>query len=338
MLQNYEKSQQFNMERPFPSPKQKTEYDRPFMDFNQKMFAPNIKQPSLTVPGIPVPNKVFTSPKRTPYSDGYDPPSMLSPSPSWNKYRPELSPKENRLYDPLNILINGKMMRYVPGMPGPENPIHINIEPPNTPKIIKTKPFNEKFTSPPLRVEKPSPIIQHTSDANFQFTPKPKPIETSEPSEPSFLSTSKEVAKPNKFLRPNSLSLKPHAIKTHHGLTPTVFNQALISPDTPRVAKKYCQLYLNGNCFTYLGLKSSTKPTYCTLNKTQPFYVQSFGTLSMYSQWRHLECKMDFVRLDTYDSRQRISSYTMAQTKMGSLVVDSSYKVSMKLIFFILKS
>ncbi|XP_044737844.1 uncharacterized protein LOC123299640 isoform X2 [Chrysoperla carnea] len=437
-------------------------YDQRLIDFNQKnakMFAPTIKQPNLTIPGLPVPNKMFTSPKKSynddqmspswPFNNFSEPIKQYSPTVKYRQEMPTPSPvellspkvdlkkiepkfrhelyspnpiklppetdKRNspglRLYDPLNILINGKLVRYVPGMPGPDtgNPIQVGfMEPPPiiatqlSPKIIRTSPvaprnyepnidtpkslpFSPQALSPSLKLPlrsspnviqynetlspRQSPVIVEKKletkpslknfrifsensiktlksveniekSENSESIPPPPPppvtnvipsisttpVSTPTTSESLDVKSESNESKPNKFLRPNSLALKPY-IKTHHGLTPTIFNQALISPDTPRVAKKYCQLYLNGNCFSYLGLKSSTKSTYCTLNKTQPFYVQSFGTLSMYSEWRHLECKLDYVRLDTYNSSQIRKNYTIAQTKRPDLtIVDSSYK------------
>jgi HIV type I enhancer-binding protein len=140
-----------------------------------------------------------------------------------------------------------------------------------------------------------------------------------------------------KFARPNSLALKPTtaSMKQHHGLTPTMFNQILISPDTPRVAKKYVQQFLHGNYFSYLGLKCSTKPVYCTLNKTQPFYVPHFKKLSMYSEWRQQDTKTEKLYLSAYDSRQRHQRYSTAGKTSADLVVHSSYKVQSKRSSFI---
>lgn len=91
-----------------------------------------------------------------------------------------------------------------------------------------------------------------------------------------------------KFLRPSSLPLKPGTFtpKRHHGITPTANTMPLVSPETPRPAKAYGQLYLNGNAYTYLGLKCSTKVFYCTINRPQPTYVPNQHFLSMYSNWQ----------------------------------------------------
>lgn len=91
-----------------------------------------------------------------------------------------------------------------------------------------------------------------------------------------------------KFLRPSTLPLKPGTFtpKKHHGITPNANTMPLISPETPRPAKAYGQLYLNGNAYTYLGLKCSTKVFYCTINRPQPTYVPNQHFLSMYSNWQ----------------------------------------------------
>lgn len=99
--------------------------------------------------------------------------------------------------------------------------------------------------------------------------------------------TSAEERKP-KFLRPSTLPLKPGTFtpKRHHGITPNANTMPLVSPETPRPAKAYGQLYLNGNAYTYLGLKCSTKVSYCTINRPQPTYVPNQHFLSMYSNWQ----------------------------------------------------
>lgn len=99
--------------------------------------------------------------------------------------------------------------------------------------------------------------------------------------------SSQEEKKP-KFLRPSTLPLKPGTFtpKRHHGITPNANTMSLVSPETPRPAKAYGQLYLNGNAYTYLGLKCSTKVFYCTINRPQPTYVPNQHFLSMYSNWQ----------------------------------------------------
>lgn len=103
---------------------------------------------------------------------------------------------------------------------------------------------------------------------------------------------SNEDRKP-KFLRPSTLPLKPGTFtpKKHHGITPNANTMPLVSPETPRPAKAYGQLYLNGNAYTYLGLKCSTKVFYCTINRPQPTYVPNQHFLSMYSNWQVIICK-----------------------------------------------
>lgn len=94
--------------------------------------------------------------------------------------------------------------------------------------------------------------------------------------------------KKTKFLRPSTLPLKPGTFtpKRHHGITPNANTMPLVSPETPRPAKAYGQFYANGNAYTYLGLKSSTKVFYCTINRPQPTYVPNQHFLSMYSNWQ----------------------------------------------------
>ncbi|XP_077298911.1 zinc finger protein schnurri isoform X2 [Arctopsyche grandis] len=136
-----------------------------------------------------------------------------------------------------------------------------------------------------------------------------------------------------KFLRPSSLPLKPGTFtpKRHHGITPNANTLPLISPETPRPAKAYGQLYLNGHAYTYLGLKCSTKVYYCTLNRPQPTYVPNQHALSMYSNWQvcsestpHLLGLTPGKAISHYDSRHRPQNYTVAKIKQDHLMTHSS--------------
>ncbi|XP_059051260.1 uncharacterized protein LOC131846056 [Achroia grisella] len=141
-----------------------------------------------------------------------------------------------------------------------------------------------------------------------------------------------EERKP-KFLRPSTLPLKPGTFtpKRHHGITPNANTMPLVSPETPRPAKAYGQLYLNGNAYTYLGLKCSTKVFYCTINRPQPTYVPNQHFLSMYSNWQLLsELTPDPLGLSAsstmslYDSRHRPQNVTVAVVKQDLILTHSS--------------
>lgn len=128
----------------------------------------------------------------------------------------------------------------------------------------------------------------------------------------------KQTTKPTKFLRPTTLPLKPGTFspKRHHGITPTANTLPLISPDTPRPSKSCIQLYLNGHAYTYLGLKCSTKPFYCTVNRPQMvhFINQSKQPISCYSNWQICEESSPLgltpkELMSAYDSRQRLQQY-----------------------------
>ncbi|XP_045778055.1 uncharacterized protein LOC123875952 isoform X3 [Maniola jurtina] len=136
-----------------------------------------------------------------------------------------------------------------------------------------------------------------------------------------------------KFLRPSTLPLKPGTFtpKKHHGITPNANTMPLISPETPRPAKAYGQLYLNGNAYTYLGLKCSTKVFYCTINRPQPTYVPNQHFLSMYSNWQLLsELTPDPLGLSAssamslYDSRHRPQNVAVAVIKQDLILTHSS--------------
>ncbi|XP_050073128.1 serine-rich adhesin for platelets [Anopheles maculipalpis] len=140
--------------------------------------------------------------------------------------------------------------------------------------------------------------------------------------------------KTNRFLRPNTLPLKPGTFtpKRHHGITPTHNTMPLISPETPRPSKSCRELYFNGHAYTNIGLKSSTKPFYCTVNKTQPFYFQTQKQLSMYSNWQvhpennpHPLGLKQVTVLSLYDSNQhRDRRYAIAGSKTVPLTVVNS--------------
>ncbi|KAJ2947964.1 hypothetical protein O0L34_g9756 [Tuta absoluta] len=163
------------------------------------------------------------------------------------------------------------------------------------------------------------------------------PLAQNERSETSYFQKSanksaSEERKP-KFLRPSTLPLKPGTFtpKRHHGITPNANTMPLVSPETPRPAKAYGQLYLNGNAYTYLGLKCSTKVFYCTINRPQPTYVPNQHFLSMYSNWQLLsELTPDPLGLSAssamslYDSRHRPQSVAVAVIKQDLILTHSS--------------
>lgn len=161
--------------------------------------------------------------------------------------------------------------------------------------ITKTEIYNNQIPS--------SSEVQKNTNAHETLT-MPVQNERSETSYFQKSSTTKVTAderKP-KFLRPTTLPLKPGTFtpKRHHGITPNANTMPLVSPETPRPAKAYGQLYLNGNAYTYLGLKCSTKVFYCTINRPQPTYVPNQHFLSMYSNWQVRKSKIG-IAFQCYD-------------------------------------
>nr|CAH7737179.1 unnamed protein product [Callosobruchus chinensis] len=331
------------------------------MDFSQKAvqkLTPNIKQPIVSLGSKPLYNNLTIdtrsdfSPILSADSDQviqkkiFYEPNHISPNPT------------NKICNPLNLFVNGKVVRHVPGMPGPvtpEEPTEITYGGSNI--IAIRRPVQSLVPEPasPLVLEKTHVLFASKQmETGMQQNDKPREIINRSPKSPkiplkSFHSEKSDAddfpSKPlpveqkpkldvdsdpviKKFSRPNSLALKPTtaSLKQHHGLTPTKFNQILISPDTPRVAKKYAEHFLHGNYFSYLGLKSSTKPVYCTLNKTQPFYVHHFKKLSMYSEWRQQDTKQDKLYVSNYDSRQKSQRYSVAGKTKANSLIHSSYK------------
>ncbi|XP_076257851.1 zinc finger protein schnurri isoform X1 [Rhynchophorus ferrugineus] len=362
-------------------------------DFSQnavKLLTPNIKQPTISLSGMfaaktslpynvkqvdPDPSMAFHSPRQRACPEDVVMPATeneidlkLPPQPKKRSFQKplELHSPGNNIYKPVNLLVNGKVVRYVPGIPGPvaaDGPVEMLYGN----NIIAVAPTQKDISSPVITLfpqpqlpppdkaitPKPSPTVQKTfpytdklaeksfhsraepagckSESRSSFSERRSPLKLPDQKSPSKdlkIQASETSNEPKKFVRPNSLALKPTSasLKQHHGLTPTIFNQILISPDTPRVDKKYAQQFLNGNYFTYLGLKSSTKPVYCTLNKTQPFYVPHFKKLSMYSEWRQQDTKTDKLYVSSYDSRQKNLRYTTAGKTFANFIIHSSYK------------
>ncbi|XP_037968333.2 uncharacterized protein LOC105389308 isoform X1 [Plutella xylostella] len=180
--------------------------------------------------------------------------------------------------------------------------------------------------------------IPSSSEVQKNADMQDTPTSLNERSETSYfqknvnVKTSTDERKP-KFLRPSTLPLKPGTFtpKKHHGITPNANTMPLVSPETPRPSKAYGQLYLNGNAYTYLGLKCSTKVFYCTINRPQPTYVPNQHFLSMYSNWQLFsEMTPDPLGLSTssamslYDSRHRPQGTVVAKIKQDFILTHSS--------------
>jgi hypothetical protein len=71
-------------------------------------------------------------------------------------------------------------------------------------------------------------------------------------------------------------------------MIPSMISSNIVSPDTPRPNKSFSQQYLNGHAYTYIGLKVSTRSTYCCIYRPQPMFVpqETSPKLSMYSNWQ----------------------------------------------------
>ncbi|XP_035225653.1 uncharacterized protein LOC118198146 isoform X2 [Stegodyphus dumicola] len=140
------------------------------------------------------------------------------------------------------------------------------------------------------------------------FTPS-SPTLTSSDNEITTANTSSISEPTKKFLaptRPTSLPLKKKPF--------TMVGSTLISPETPRPKKSCIQLYLNGHAYTYLGLKCSTRSTYCCIYRSQPMFVlqETNPKLSMYSNWQVVPAKEELCGLTP---GQMISFYCSKQRK-----------------------
>ncbi|XP_042148047.1 transcription factor sma-9 [Ixodes scapularis] len=154
--------------------------------------------------------------------------------------------------------------------------------------------------------------------------PPPKKRKISEPPLSRAPRTEEPPAAAPRPQRPTSLALGASAL----------VGSTLVSPETPRPKKHCLQLYINGHAYTYLGLKCSTRSTYCCIYRPQPMYVaqEAHPGLSMYSDWRLVPAAAPLPGvshqqlLSHYDSRQWLhGGPTLSACGGTPLVTHSSY-------------
>lgn len=195
----------------------------------------------------------------------------------------------------VNVLMSNKWVRYLPEIPLPVSVLDDN----SSTQIIVTTTKSSNSQSSVLPESPLSPTIKKSEILLQEATTNTENV---------------------KYVRPISLQIGnnrcPFVPKT------------MISPETPStiIQKNYCPQYLNGHYFSYLNFKNSTRSVYCTSNKTQPFYVEHIKKLSMYSEWRQQECKIDSIFCSGIDSNQRDRRFTMAGKVLPNILVHSSYK------------
>lgn len=228
-----------------------------------------------------------------------------------------------------SIVHGGRLIPYVPGIPGPNTMSGINkndLPPPPVP--VKDRRLNSPSMKQSSSPRDPSQIMPRpngifSKKKSFNFARIADNIDGSKKLLEVQPEDDVKLLKPA-FLRPTTLPLKPGTFtpKQHHGITPTANTLPLISPETPRPSKSCVQLYLNGHAYTYLGLKSSTKTFYCTVNKPQPVYIQNQHKLSMYSNWQiyngnnpNILDLSPYTAMGLYDSRQRPAKFSIAEDK-----------------------
>ncbi|XP_065207074.1 serine-rich adhesin for platelets isoform X2 [Planococcus citri] len=241
----------------------------------------------------------------------------------------------------VTILHGGKVIPYVPGMPGPQSAaaafLQVDGYEKKSSEAVKRKyddggPLNGmiKHANHQRIVDDLSPISNTAQGSKLLHSVKIKDELFS-----SIYMDQEKDTNGVKFARPSSLPLKPGTFIPKKLQPGTSSCLPLISPETPRPNKSYGQLYIGGNAYTYLGLKCSTRSTFCTLHKSQPTYVPlspEHNKVSMYSNWKIRSDVDPYLRgvpptkaMSCYDSRQRYSSYTVVHTKMKDAVTHSSY-------------
>ncbi|XP_062710203.1 uncharacterized protein LOC134288675 [Aedes albopictus] len=365
---NASQQHQTPSERPDSNPISSSTVQQPISHFQFPPINSITAYNPLTLPQVSPgqASQIMHGGKMIPYVQGIPGPnSMLSSNDAQLKGRPRLAPSPISIKTPLNPIVPGGYMGFDPDdvvrnkkpvlvVPPVKNGMFKEIWSPAKQEINATpkKSFNftriadnisprKKETIEPAKKEEIryfnfENLISKSEIIIKPNTPtesiKPEPVETKALDVPP---PPPVVQKP-KFLRPNSLPLKPGTFtpKRHHGITPTNNTMPLISPETPRPSKSCRELYFNGHAYTNIGLKSSTKPFYCTVNKTQPFYVQTqkHGQLSMYSNWQvhpendphPLGFKPIQVMAMYNSSQQGHHSYSIATKPLTLLVVNSS--------------
>ncbi|GFU40564.1 transcription factor HIVEP3 [Trichonephila clavipes] len=237
-------------------------------------------------------------------------------------------------------------------LPGPDSKafsLHVSRSFKNDlmPVVDETSPGSAKISLPPVSKPFYSPIFP-ASEKSFDLLATTKSLDKisanqpivptvlftpSSPTMPSseienvFTSVTISISEPTKrFLapaRPTSLPLKKKPF--------TMVSSTLVSPDTPRPKKSCGQLFLNGHAYTYLGLKCSTRSTYCCIYRPQPMYVlqETNPKLSMYSNWQVMPAKEELSGLTP---GQMISFYCSKQQKESKLITVNA-KLGEPLIF-----
>lgn len=281
---------------------------------------------------------------------------QINPRQDISKRTPESSPRAPILKENINYIPNKLKIR---------DRITLNTSTKNIETKFESEVRNFNFENLITKVEIFNNQMPSSSDVQKNTNAQETAVASvpNERSETSYFQknvatkSGTEERKP-KFLRPSTLPLKPGTFtpKRHHGITPNANTMPLVSPETPRPAKAYGQLYLNGNAYTYLGLKCSTKVFYCTINRPQPTYVPNQHFLSMYSNWQvnynHYKIHLFFylvnylyrffylqllseltpdplglsasTSMSLYDSRHRPQNLTIAVIKQDLILTHSS--------------
>ncbi|XP_073991214.1 zinc finger protein schnurri isoform X4 [Rhodnius prolixus] len=308
--------------------------------FTEKMVLPinPVAPPSLNVPGISTPVQLRFPPSLNPLTSitAFNPLTLPPATSSTIKSSP--SPYNGGV---VNILHGGKAIPFVPGMPGPNS---LLANQPLIPKKPEKGVIMKTATSPKVEVTRTLTIVRHDSEEK----PSKKENDIIKPTikelAPSAITvtSSSDLGDQLKFVRPNSLPLKPGTYTPKRPLPFAAQHTAsLVSPETPRPRKAYSQLYLNGHAYTYLGLKCSSRMFFCTLNKPQPIYVPLSPDqykVSMYSNWTICpDASPTPPGLDSrkamsyYDSRNRHSSYTLANRNKQDIITHSTYHTNKNL-------
>ncbi|KAI1289919.1 Zinc finger protein 40 [Halotydeus destructor] len=107
--------------------------------------------------------------------------------------------------------------------------------------------------------------------------------------------------------RPSTLQFQPPRKMSAFAL----IGSTLVSPDTPRPKKPSSQHLVTGQSYSFIGLKVSTRTTFCCIYRPQPMFVtqETQPKLSMYSNWQTIAVQDDLLKeltpselLKAYDS------------------------------------
>jgi len=168
--------------------------------------------------------------------------------------------------------------------------------------LARTSEKQSSLTVVPFSGVSVMPDMKNSSSQPFEMLPDYRPhlslplfdikisSQNHSPQQEQPVSTDKQRQVP--VIQESTTATRPTTLDVS-GKTPrrssfNLITSNIVSPDSPRPKKPFSQMYLNGHVYTYIGLKVSTRSTYCCIYRPQPMFVpqETQSKLSMYSNWQ----------------------------------------------------